>query len=100
MTFLRVDIDQLTRFARALDSSLLSLREARSALDHVRADQLGTADLDAACDGFQERWAYGTRELAKRVKTVRQGVDTSAVEHAELDAAIRAAFLKAGGGRT
>lgn len=100
MTFLRVDIDQLTRFARTLDSSLLSLREARSALDHVRAGQLGTADLDAACDGFQERWAYGTRELAKRVKTVREGVDTSAVEHAKLDAAIRAAFLKAGGGPT
>ncbi|MFE3789578.1 hypothetical protein [Streptomyces goshikiensis] len=100
MTFLQVDIDQLARFSRALDSSLTSLREARSALSHVRADQLGSADLDAACDGFQERWSYGTSELAKRIKTVREGVKTSAGEHAELEAAIRAAFLKAGGGRT
>lgn len=95
MTSLQVDIDQLTRLTRALDSSLLSLREARRALDHVRADQLGTTDLDAACDGFQERWSYGARELTKRVKTVREGVDRSAAEYAELEKAIRAAFREA-----
>ncbi|WP_327412522.1 hypothetical protein [Streptomyces sp. NBC_01233] len=95
MTSLQVDIDQLTRLTRALDSSLVSLREARRALDHVRPDQLGTADLDAACDGFQERWAHGTRELAKRVKTVREGVDRSAAEYAELEEAVRAAFRRA-----
>ncbi|MBT2482896.1 hypothetical protein [Streptomyces sp. ISL-94] len=37
MTSLRVAIDQPARLTRALDSSLLSLREARRALDHVRA---------------------------------------------------------------
>ncbi|WP_031157916.1 hypothetical protein OHA91_07700 [Streptomyces erythrochromogenes] len=95
MTSLQVDIDQLTRLTRALDSSLSSLREARRALDHVRPDQLGTADLDAACDGFQERWAYGTRELTKRVKAVREGVDRSAAEYAELEQAVRTAFLRA-----
>ncbi|MFE2168681.1 MULTISPECIES: hypothetical protein [unclassified Streptomyces] len=95
MTSLQVDIDQLTRLTRALDSSLVSLRDARRALDHVRADQLGTADLDRACDGFQERWAYGTRELTKRVKAVREGVDRSAAEYAELEEAIREAFRRA-----
>ncbi|MFD3325045.1 hypothetical protein [Streptomyces sp. NPDC058701] len=95
MTSLQVDIDQLTRLTRALDSSLVSLREARRALDHVRADQLGTADLDKACDGFQERWSYGARELTKRVKAVREGVDRSAAEYAELEKAIRAAFREA-----
>ncbi|MFG2981518.1 hypothetical protein ACGFYQ_09690 [Streptomyces sp. NPDC048258] len=95
MTSLRVDIDQLTRLTRALDSSLAALRDARRALDHVRADELGTADLDAACDGFQKRWAFGTRELTKRVKTVREGVDRSAAEFAELEEAIRAAFRQA-----
>ncbi|MER6390807.1 hypothetical protein ABT236_20385 [Streptomyces sp. NPDC001523] len=95
MTFLQVEIDQLTRLTRALDSSLVSLREARKALDHVRADQLGTRDLDAACDDFQEKWAYGTRALTKRVKNVRAGVDRSAAEYAELDKAIRDAFRQA-----
>ncbi|MFE9632610.1 hypothetical protein [Streptomyces sp. NPDC006463] len=95
MTSLQVDIDQLTRLTRALDSSLVSLRDARRALDHVRADELGTADLDAACDGFQKRWAFGARELTKRVKAVRDGVDRSAAEFAELEEAIRAAFRRA-----
>ncbi|MER7823355.1 hypothetical protein ABTX85_12425 [Streptomyces sp. NPDC096097] len=99
MTSLQVDIDQLTRLTRALDSSLVSLREARHALDHVRPDQVGTADLDAACDGFQERWAYGTRELTRRVKDLREGVDRSAAEYAELDQAVRAAFLRAAAAR-
>ncbi|MFJ9339776.1 hypothetical protein ACIRP0_10830 [Streptomyces sp. NPDC101733] len=94
-SLLQVDIDQLTRLTRALDSSLTSLREARAALGHVRADQLGTTDLDAACDGFQEEWAHGARELTKRVKTVREGVDRSATEYAELEEAIRAAFRQA-----
>ncbi|MFG2747941.1 hypothetical protein [Streptomyces xanthophaeus] len=95
MTSLRVDIDQLTRLTRALDSALVSLREARRALDHVRADQLGTEDLDAACDGFQDRWAHGARELTKRVKRVREGVDRSAAQYAELEAAVREAFRRA-----
>ncbi|MEU9417093.1 hypothetical protein [Streptomyces sp. NPDC051000] len=95
MTLLQVEIDQLTRLTRALDSSLVSLREARKALDHVRADQLGTRDLDAACDEFQEKWAHGTRQLTKRVKNVREGVNRSAAEYAELDKAIRDAFRQA-----
>ncbi|MFG2484325.1 hypothetical protein ACGFSI_16370 [Streptomyces virginiae] len=99
MTSLQVDIDQLTRLTRALDSSLVSLREARRALDHVRPDQLGTTDLDAACDGFQERWAYGTQQLTNRVKDLREGVDRSAAEYAELDQAVRAAFLRAAAAR-
>ncbi|MBT2470161.1 hypothetical protein J7E97_20345 [Streptomyces sp. ISL-66] len=95
MTSLEVEIDQLTRLTNALDTSLTTLREARRALDHVRADELGTADLDAACDGFQERWGHGTKELAKRIKTVREGVRRSAAEYAELEEAIRAAFRQA-----
>lgn len=99
MTSLEVEIDQLTRLTNALDTSLTTLREARRALDHVRADELGTADLDAACDGFQERWGHGTKELAKRIKTVREGVRRSAAEYAELEEAIRAAFRQAAAAR-
>lgn len=95
MTPLEVEIDQLTRLTHALDTSLTALREARRELDHVRADQLGTADLDTACDGFQERWGHGTKELARRIKTVREGVRRSAAEYGELEEAVRAAFRQA-----
>ncbi|MDJ0382675.1 hypothetical protein [Streptomyces sp. G-G2] len=96
MTSLRVDIDQLSRLAQSLDASLVSLREAREALDHVRSDQLGTTDLDTACDDFRTRWAYGAAELAKQVKTVHEGVGRGAADYAELEAAVRDAFRAAG----
>ncbi|MER5933523.1 hypothetical protein [Streptomyces sp. NPDC002054] len=95
MTFLRADLDQLTRFTQSLDASLTALRDARRALDRIRPDQLGTAELDAACDRFQERWSYGAKQLSQRVTTVREGVRGSAAEYGVLDAAIRAAFLAA-----
>ncbi|MFF5449261.1 hypothetical protein [Streptomyces sp. NPDC012888] len=97
MTTLRADIDQLTRFTQSLDTALTALRDARRELARVRADQLGTAELDAACDRFQERWSYGAKELTKRVTTVRGGVREAAREYAALDAAIREAFLRAAG---
>ncbi|MEV7611751.1 hypothetical protein [Streptomyces sp. NPDC089799] len=95
MTTLRADYDQLTRFTQSLDTSLTALRDARRALDHVRDDQLGTAKLDAACDRFQKRWAYGAKQLSQRVKAVREGVKGSAAEYRALDTAIRDAFVRA-----
>ncbi|MEV8531881.1 hypothetical protein [Streptomyces sp. NPDC051211] len=95
MTILRADLDQLTRFTQSLDTSLTALKDARRAMGHVREDQLGTAELDAACERFQDRWSYGTKQLSKRVAAVREGVRGSASEYGALDAAIREAFRAA-----
>jgi hypothetical protein len=54
----KVDTDQLGRFVESLQQSLKDLDDARSALSHVRADQIGTARLDEACDTFQEKWSW------------------------------------------
>ncbi|MCP3818338.1 hypothetical protein NLX86_09480 [Streptomyces sp. A3M-1-3] len=93
---LRVPIDQLGRFSRALEESLTSLREARRALEHVRSDQIGTPELDEACDGFQRRWKYGAEQLGDRVKTVHDGIKLSHEGYAQVEHAIRDAFRKAG----
>lgn len=89
---LQVDAHQLGRFSRALGSSLTSLREARRALEHVRADQLGTKELDEACDGFQERWKYGAEQLGTRIKTVHDGVKLSHEGYVQVNKAIESAF--------
>ncbi|MFG2868425.1 hypothetical protein [Streptomyces sp. NPDC048338] len=89
---LQVDTDQLGRFSHALDSSLTSLAAARRALEHARADQLGTKELDEACDGFQERWKYGAEQLGARIGEVRTGVRLSHAGYTELNRAIEAAF--------
>ncbi|MFI6105326.1 hypothetical protein [Streptomyces sp. NPDC051310] len=93
---LRVDLDQLGRFSRALGESLTSLGEARQALEHVRADQLGTEELDEACDGFQDRWRYGAEQLDARIKAVHEGVRLSHQGYAQLERAIEAAFRAVG----
>ncbi|NWF24959.1 hypothetical protein HW130_01570 [Streptomyces sp. PKU-EA00015] len=89
---LEVNGRQLARFCRALDESLTSLGEARRALEHVRADQLGTAALDEACDGFQKRWKYGAEQLDDRITSVRDGVQATRAGFAEVERAIETAF--------
>ncbi|MFF3323800.1 hypothetical protein [Streptomyces sp. NPDC002889] len=89
---LRVDMSQLGRFSRELGRSLTSLAEARRALEHVRADQLGTKELDEACDGFQDRWKYGAEQLGARIKSVHDGVKASHHGYVEVNTAIAAAF--------
>ncbi|MER5884790.1 hypothetical protein ABT160_13250 [Streptomyces sp. NPDC001941] len=89
---LRVDTGQLARFSHALDQSLTSLAEARRALEHARADALGTRELDEACDGFQRHWARGAEELGTRIGAVQDGVRASAEGFAGLDRAIEEAF--------
>ncbi|MET9379215.1 hypothetical protein ACFYV5_03345 [Streptomyces sp. NPDC003035] len=89
---LQVDTDQLGRFSRALGQSLTSLGAARRALEHVRADQLGTRELDEACDGFQQRWKYGAEQLGLRIKAVHEGVSVSHEGYAQLNRSIESAF--------
>lgn len=89
---LQVDTDQLGRFSRALGSSLTSLAEARRALEHVRDDQVGTKELDEACDGFQRRWKYGAEQLGARISAVHRGVKLSHEGYTQVNKAIEAAF--------
>ncbi|MFD9222562.1 hypothetical protein ACFWDI_21675 [Streptomyces sp. NPDC060064] len=89
---LQVNTDQLGRFATALSRSLTSLSEARRALEHVRADQLGTKELDEACDGFQGRWKYGADQLSARIRAVHVGVQLSREGYAQVNKAIESAF--------
>ncbi|MET9800496.1 hypothetical protein [Streptomyces sp. NPDC006368] len=89
---LRVESDRLGRFSRALGESMTSLTEARRALEHVRADQLGTRELDEACDGFQDRWKYGAEQLGDRIKAIHDGVRLSHAGYVQLGRAIESAF--------
>jgi hypothetical protein len=89
---LRVPTGELGRFAKALHDSVQSLAQARRALDHVRADQIGTAELDAACDGFQESWAYGAEQLGERIGRIQSAVARSHNGYVELNRAIAEAF--------
>ncbi|WP_314178583.1 hypothetical protein [Streptomyces winkii] len=88
----KTDTDQLGQFLKSLESCVQDLSEARSALSHVRADQIGTAELDEACDEFQERWKYGAEQTEKMVDAVSSGVKENKKNYEEVEEALEKAL--------
>ncbi|MGW3139398.1 hypothetical protein [Streptomyces sp. NPDC001139] len=86
------DIGQLERFLADLENCVDELNEARSALDHVRADQIGTARLDEACDRFQDEWKYGAGKTREMIDAIKEGVKSNKKGYEEVEQALEKAF--------
>lgn len=84
------DTDQLGAFLKTLEDCVRELNEARSALSHVRADQIGTGRLDEACDGFQDRWKYGSEQTKKMIDAISEGVKSNKKGYEEVEKALEA----------
>ncbi|MBT2529917.1 hypothetical protein J7E91_32285 [Streptomyces sp. ISL-99] len=84
----KTDTDQLGEFLKTLEGCVRDLNEARSALEHVRADQIGTSRLDEACDGFQERWKHGSEQTKKMIEAVSEGVKSNKKGYEEVEEAL------------
>lgn len=81
----KADTDQLGEFVKSLQQSIKELDEARKALSHVRADQIGTARLDEACDTFQEKWKYGSEQLSEMIGAISEGVKENKLSYEKLE---------------
>ncbi|MEU4655647.1 hypothetical protein AB0G32_17170 [Streptomyces sp. NPDC023723] len=88
----KTDTDQLGYFLKTLEACVSDLNEARTALAHVRADEIGTKRLDEACDGFQERWKYGAEQTQSMVEAVNEGVESNKKAYEEVENALEKAF--------
>ncbi|MEU8567548.1 hypothetical protein AB0C51_04135 [Streptomyces pathocidini] len=88
----KADTDQLGTFLRTLETCVRDLNEARSALGHVRADQIGTRRLDEACDGFQERWKYGAEQTKEMIDAISEGVKANKKAYEQVEEAFEKAF--------
>ncbi|MDC2958769.1 hypothetical protein [Streptomyces gilvifuscus] len=86
--YFKTDIGQLDQFLTNLERCVDELSEARSALDHVRADQIGTARLDEACDKFQDEWKYGTDKTKEMVHSIKDGVKSNKKGYEEVEEAL------------
>lgn len=91
----KTDIDQLATFTNDLKSAHDSLDEARTALQHVRGDQIGTPELDEACDGFQERWRYGSEQIKERVGKLTEGLKKNTQNYREVENSLEESFKRA-----
>ncbi|MFH8571505.1 hypothetical protein [Streptomyces sp. NPDC017993] len=90
----KTDTDQLDRFVKSLQRSIKDLDEARKALSHVRADQIGTERLDEACDTFQEKWKYGSEQLSEMIGTISEGVKANKLSYEALEENLSKALKK------
>lgn len=88
----KTDIDQLKQFLTNLEKCVDELNEARSALDHVRADQIGTPRLDEACDKFQDEWKYGSEKTKELIDDVKNGVKANTKGYEEVEEALEKAL--------
>ncbi|QKZ25077.1 hypothetical protein HUT05_34205 [Streptomyces chartreusis] len=88
----KTDVDQLAQFLANLESCVRELDEARTALAHVRADQIGTGRLDEACDRFQEEWKYGSEQTKKMIDAISEGVKANKKGYQEVEEALEKAF--------
>lgn len=88
----KTDVGQLEQFLASLERCVDELNEARAALDHVRADQIGTSRLDEACDKFQAEWKYGAEKTKELVGEIKGGVKSNKKGYEEVEAALEQAF--------
>ncbi len=88
----KTDIGQLQQFLTSLERCVDELNEARTALDHVRADQIGTARLDEACDKFQDEWKYGSDKTKELIDEIKEGVKANKKGYEEVEEALEKAL--------
>ncbi|MFM9369455.1 hypothetical protein [Streptomyces sp. Da 82-17] len=88
----KTDIDQLQQFLSNLERCVDELNEARTALAHVRGDQIGTARLDEACDKFQMEWKYGSDKTKELIGEIKEGVEGNKKGYEEVEQALEKAF--------
>ncbi|MEU9050527.1 hypothetical protein AB0D37_08985 [Streptomyces sp. NPDC048384] len=91
----KTDIDQLAAFTKDLDGANESLEQVRTALQHVRSDQIGTAELDEACDTFQERWKYGNEQIRERIGKLTEGLQKNTDNYREVETSLEESFKRA-----
>jgi Sec-independent protein translocase protein TatA len=96
---LAVDDDELAHFMKLLKKSGSSLKGLRKALSDASVTGLGTDDLDAACESFQEDWKYGTEEIGEQTEDLAKIIGQSKDSYNEVDKALEEALKKARSGK-
>lgn len=71
-----VDLPELDRLLKDLDSAKGELDNALKALKGAASTGLGLAELDSACDHFQSKWGYGLKQLGDDAKALHDGLDS------------------------
>jgi hypothetical protein len=92
---LKVDGTELSKFFKDLNKAKESFTALRKVLRNADVKDLGTDDLDTACDRFQEDWQYGAKEIAEQIGELTDITKKAKDDFHEVDVALTKALEKA-----
>ncbi|MYW69526.1 hypothetical protein GTY65_36490 [Streptomyces sp. SID8379] len=93
----QTDIDGLGQFLKVLQSATEDLDRARTALNRIGGNSLGTDELDDACDDFQDSWGYGAKKIREGIEAVSEGVKANKQAYEAVEEAVAASFAPSEG---
>ncbi|MDH6567410.1 hypothetical protein M2160_002431 [Streptomyces sp. SAI-117] len=94
--YYKVELGALARLTTQLGECGDTMRSAMQQLKDIGPDGSGYAELEAACDEFQNKWGYGIGLIADVTAEITQGLSETRKVYETLEEQIAEAF-KAGG---
>lgn len=78
----------LALLAKKLTDCQRDLRAAVDELQKVQASQLGSDDLDEACEQFREEWSYGMSKIKDSCAQLANGLATTAKKYQSTEGSV------------
>ncbi|MGJ5890532.1 hypothetical protein DF268_31840 [Streptomyces sp. V2] len=70
----KVDFEALGKLVADLAGCAQSMRSTMRQLEDIGPSGTGSAELESACDHFQEKWGHGIKQIADATDTVTERV--------------------------
>jgi len=94
--YYKVELEGLAQLITQLGDCAEDMRAAMRQLKDIGPEGTGHAELEQACDDFQQRWGYGIGLIADATGGVTEGLAASRKIYEALENQIAEAFTGAG----
>jgi hypothetical protein len=94
--YYKVELEALTQLSTQLGECGDALRSAMKQLKNIGPQGSGYADLEEACDEFQNKWGYGIGLIADATGGVTEGLSETRKVYESLEDQIAEAFKASG----
>ncbi|MEU6347115.1 hypothetical protein ABZ883_39955 [Streptomyces sp. NPDC046977] len=98
--YYKVELDALADLGTQLGNCADEMRSAMKVLKDIGPKGSGFADLEAACDEFQDAWGYGIGLIADATGGVTKGLADTRKVYETLEQQVADSFKPSGKGGT
>ncbi|EDY60775.1 MULTISPECIES: hypothetical protein [Streptomyces] len=94
--YYKVELEALARLSAQLGECGDTMRSAMKQLKDIGPEGSGYAELEEACDAFQNKWGYGIGLIADATSGVTEGLSETRKVYETLEEQIAEAFTVSG----